>query len=81
VHTVKIPTAFCLNVATAGAIVMYDRLITMGRFAERPVASGGPREPFVPKAGHEWGGPILRQTAPGERVFIPNVKGRRDQSA
>lgn len=38
-HVVKIPTAFCINVATAGAIVMYDRLLTLGRFAERPVSS------------------------------------------
>ncbi|BCW87250.1 hypothetical protein sos41_03790 [Alphaproteobacteria bacterium SO-S41] len=69
-HIVKIPTAFCLNVATAGAIVMYDRLITMGRFAERPVAAGGPKTPFVPKQDHEWGTPLLRLTKPGERVFL-----------
>lgn len=69
-HIVKIPTAFCLNVATAGAIVMYDRLITMGRFAERPVAAGGPKAPFVPKQDHAWGTPLLRLTKPGERVFL-----------
>ncbi len=34
---VKIPTKFSLNVGIAGAIVMYDRLISRGRFAERPV--------------------------------------------
>lgn len=39
---VKIPTAFCLNVATAGAIVMYDRMLSLGRFAERPVRAGAP---------------------------------------
>ncbi len=39
---VKIPTLFCLNVATAGAIIMYDRMQSMGRFAERPVRAGGP---------------------------------------
>ena len=38
---VRIPTYFCINVATAGAIVMYDRLLTMGRFAERPVTAHG----------------------------------------
>jgi len=38
-HLVRIPTAFCVNVATAGAIVMYDRLLTHGRFAERPVST------------------------------------------
>jgi len=37
---VQIPTAFCLNVGVAGAIVMYDRMISMGRFAERPVGAG-----------------------------------------
>ena len=39
---VQIPTRFCVNVGTAGAIVMYDRMISMGRFAERPVGAGGP---------------------------------------
>ena len=42
---VKIPMAFCINVAMAGVVVMYDRLRSMGRFAERPVAAGGPSEP------------------------------------
>lgn len=39
---VKIPMKFCVNVGVAGAIVMYDRMLSMGRFAERPVAPGGP---------------------------------------
>ncbi len=56
-HIVKIPTAFCINVAMAGAIVMYDRVKTLGRFSPRPVASGGPLEP-VP--GHVHGDPISR---------------------
>ena len=43
-YIIKIPTAFCVNVATAGAIVMYDRIATYGRFAERPVKAGGPSE-------------------------------------
>lgn len=42
--TVKIPMKFCVNVGVAGAITMYDRLISMGRFAERPTAAGGPAE-------------------------------------
>ncbi|WP_341705800.1 RNA methyltransferase [Ferrovibrio sp.] len=37
-HVIKIPTSFCVNVAVAGAIVMYDRLITLGRFGERPIS-------------------------------------------
>ncbi|MEM7192758.1 MAG: TrmH family RNA methyltransferase, partial [Pseudomonadota bacterium] len=39
-HVIRIPTNFSLNVATAGAIVMYDRLRTLGRFAPRPVSEG-----------------------------------------
>jgi tRNA G18 (ribose-2'-O)-methylase SpoU len=39
---VKIPTRFCINVGIAGALVMYDRMICLGRFAERPVRTGGP---------------------------------------
>lgn len=40
-HVVRIPTKFCLNVGIAGAVVMYDRLISLGRFAERPLMPGG----------------------------------------
>ena len=43
-HVIKIPMKFCVNVGVAGALVMYDRMISMGRFAERPVRSGGPTE-------------------------------------
>jgi hypothetical protein len=39
---------FCINVGVAGALVMYDRLISMGRFADRPVHAGGPDD-FVPR--------------------------------
>ncbi len=41
-HILKIPTRFCLNVGIAGVVVMYDRLLSMGRFAPRPVMAGGP---------------------------------------
>jgi tRNA G18 (ribose-2'-O)-methylase SpoU len=34
-HVIKIPTAFCINVAMAGAIVMYDRVRSLGSFADR----------------------------------------------
>jgi tRNA G18 (ribose-2'-O)-methylase SpoU len=40
--TVKIPTSFCVNVAMAGAIVMYDRVKSLAPFADRPVSEGGP---------------------------------------
>ena len=33
---VKIPTRFSVNLGIAGAIVMYDRTISLGRFARRP---------------------------------------------
>lgn len=48
VHVVRIPTAFSINLATAGAIVMYDRVRTLGRFAPRPVHAGAPDEPIEP---------------------------------
>ena len=40
-HVIKIPMKFCVNVGVAGAIVMYDRLINLGRFPNRPVHEGG----------------------------------------
>ncbi len=39
-HVVKIPMKFCVNVGVAAAIVMYDRMACLGRFAERPVRPG-----------------------------------------
>lgn len=55
---VKIPTSFCINVSVAAALVMYDRSLSMGRFAERPVRPGGPH---IPLDEHQHGGPILRR--------------------
>ena len=60
---VKIPTRFSINVGMAGAIVLYDRLISLGQFAERPVSAGGPktrRGTEVPPP-HRWGAPIMRK--------------------
>ena len=45
-HVIKIPTSFCVNVGIAGAIVMYDRLITLGKFGERPLSPLG--RPLTP---------------------------------
>ena len=42
-HVVKIPTRFCINVSLAGALVMYDRVLSMGGFRDRPVMPGGPK--------------------------------------
>ena len=47
-HVVKIPMKFCVNVGVAGALAMYDRTISMGKFADRPVKVGGPTEEMVP---------------------------------
>lgn len=41
-HVVKIPTKFCINVSLAGALVMYDRHMSMGGHAARPIMPGGP---------------------------------------
>ncbi len=37
---IQIPTRFCVNVAIAGALVMYDRLISTARFGERSQVLG-----------------------------------------
>ncbi|WOR15784.1 RNA methyltransferase [Hyphomonas sp. FCG-A18] len=42
-HVVKIPTKFCINVSLAGALVMYDRIRSMGGWRDRPVMPGGPK--------------------------------------
>lgn len=42
-HVVKIPTKFCINVSLAGALVMYDRHISMGSHTPRPIMPGGPK--------------------------------------
>lgn len=44
-HVVKIPTKFCINVGTAGALVMYDRHLSLGNHPERPVFQKGPEAP------------------------------------
>ena len=52
-YVVKIPSAFSVNVAMAGAIVMYDRVRSLGRFAPRPVGEGAPLQAAEP---HIYGG-------------------------
>lgn len=60
-HVVRIPTRFSLNLSVAGALVLYDRLLQHGRFADRPVASGGGGA--APEAsGH--GHPVFRRNPP-----------------
>lgn len=62
-HLVKIPTNFSLNVATAGAIVMYDRMRALAHFGDRPLWHGGPSNQ---KGPHTHGGPIFRSGQPGK---------------
>ncbi len=57
-HVVRIPTRFCVNLGVAGAIVMYDRMLSLGRFPERPVRPGGPGEA---QPAHTHGGPRRRR--------------------
>ncbi|MGC8476806.1 MAG: RNA methyltransferase [Acetobacteraceae bacterium] len=63
-HVVRIPTRFSLNLAVAGALVLYDRLLQHGRFADRPVAAGG-----APAAA---AGPVVRHGAPRFRRVVPD---------
>ena len=57
-HLVRIPTAFSLNVATAGAIIMYDRARILGRFPPRPVTEGAEAPGLAP---HVQGDPKRRR--------------------
>jgi tRNA G18 (ribose-2'-O)-methylase SpoU len=45
-YVVRIPTRFSVNLGVAAALVMYDRLLSLGRHAERPVGEGAPTEPL-----------------------------------
>lgn len=55
---VRIPSRFSLNVATSGAIVMYDRLRCLEKLGERPVSILGKS---LPPLEHVQGGPVKRQ--------------------
>ncbi|MCC6468925.1 MAG: RNA methyltransferase [Alphaproteobacteria bacterium] len=68
-HVVKIPTRLCVNLSVAGAIVMYDRLLSVGRFAERPVTPGGPTAPLPPPV---FGDVVVRRG--GRKVPLSKAK-------
>ena len=55
---VKIPTRFCVNVGNAGAIVMYDRITSLGHCLRRPISPGGPTEQ---RPEHVFGDPKIRK--------------------
>ena len=61
-HVVRIPSRFALNLAVAGALVLYDRLLQHGRFAERPVGSRGASNDVPKPTGH--GAPHFRRNIP-----------------
>ncbi len=67
-HSVKIPTRFSLNVALAGAIVMYDRTVSLGRFARRPLSQHGES---APAPAHVYGAPRFRREAARYRAQPP----------
>lgn len=60
-HVVKIPTRFSINLALAGALVMYDRLLNLGGYPPRPEMPGGPAPEMKE---HVFGRP-LRRRPPG----------------
>ena len=55
---VKIPTKFSINVGMAGAIVLYDRVLSLGGYPARPVRPGGKIDEVPPP--HRWGAPLAR---------------------
>jgi tRNA G18 (ribose-2'-O)-methylase SpoU len=58
-HVVKIPMRFSINVGMAGAIVLYDRLISLGGYPARPITSQRQGGAEVPEP-HAWGKPVIR---------------------
>jgi tRNA G18 (ribose-2'-O)-methylase SpoU len=61
-HVVRVPTRFSLNLSVAGALVLYDRLLQHGRFAERAVSSAGQPGAAPVRPGH--GAPRFRRNVP-----------------
>jgi tRNA G18 (ribose-2'-O)-methylase SpoU len=55
---VKIPMRFSINVGMAAAIVLYDRLISLGNYPARPARPGGEGAEIPPP--HQWGAPLMR---------------------
>ena len=70
-YVVKIPTRFSINVGMAGAIVLYDRMLSLSNYAERPLRPGGPLRPAVPPKV-SWGKPIIRS---GNGAGAPSRRG------
>ena len=66
---VKIPMKFCVNVGVAAAIIMYDRLISLGRFPDRPIMPGGPTDALPETI---FGGPKIRNKWKKFRTLPPD---------
>jgi tRNA G18 (ribose-2'-O)-methylase SpoU len=75
-HVIRIPTRFALNLAVAGALVLYDRLLQHGRFAERPVGSMGSPQP---SAAAMRGAPRFRRTIPDWLAPRESASGTGDE--
>jgi tRNA G18 (ribose-2'-O)-methylase SpoU len=75
-HVVRIPTRFALNLAVAGALVMYDRLLQQSRFAERPVGSMSAPATFHPGTQHH-GAPRFRSNMPQWLTQAPEADSCR----
>lgn len=63
-RVVKIPTRFCVNVSVAGAVVMYDRMLSTGRFRERALSMQNEAKPRPP---HVQGDRMIRKEAGDEK--------------
>ncbi len=66
--TIKIPTKFCVNVGIAGAIVMYDRINSLGKFSRRGERPG---PPTADKPKHKFGGRFTRTKMEAFREVPP----------
>ena len=90
---VRIPTRFCINLAVAGAVVMYDRMLCHGRFADAAGARGRPAAALAMRNGarlrararRDCGAAIARPRAAGMVRPAPapyqRQRGRCDRSS
>jgi tRNA G18 (ribose-2'-O)-methylase SpoU len=72
---VKIPTKFCVNVGIAGAIVMYDRMMSTGKFPRRAELPGPPTEEIP---AHKHGGRFSSKAKAMEAFLDTPPEGYND---